>query len=356
MIFGSLDQVSGGYLYDRQLVANWQDQGHQVEIISLPSRSYPEQLALNWDRYWRDHLTALELDALIQDELCHPALFHLNRQLHSRVNYPLISIVHHLRSVEDHPSLLLPLYRWIEKAYLNSVDGFIFNSKPTRVSVESLLGYEVSSVVAPPGRDHLEPGEAKPTDRSRTPSDHILRWLFVGNLIRRKGLHHLLSALESLAEYPWSLDVIGRTDLEPDYAKEMQARMQQPPMRNRVRFHGEVVPASLHEHYSGADALALPSSYEGFGLVYLEAMGYGLPVIATAAGGASELVESGSNGFLVNPGDQQQLRDCLRKYLSDPDLVAAHGRAARKHYLSHVTWEESAAIALEYIRTSFTKD
>ena len=119
LIYGSLDTLSGGYLYDRKLVEYLRTQGDTVEIISLPWRNYAAHLTDNF--HFR---LPPGLDLLIQDELNHPSLISANSRSHP---YPIISLIHHLRCSEQRPAWQNWFYRIIEKRYLNSVDGFIFN-------------------------------------------------------------------------------------------------------------------------------------------------------------------------------------------------------------------------------------
>src|SRR5512138_1993944 len=123
VIYGSLDTLSGGYLYDRKLVEYLRSQGDTVEIISLPWRNYLSHLTDNF------HVRLpLNLDILIQDELNHPSLICANRGRHP---YPIVSLVHHLRCSELRSPWQNTFYRVVERKYLQSVDGFIFNSKTT---------------------------------------------------------------------------------------------------------------------------------------------------------------------------------------------------------------------------------
>jgi len=124
VIYGSLDTLSGGYMYDRKLVGYLRAQGDTVEIISLPWRNYAAHLTDNFS-----FKLPANLDILIQDELNHPSLIAANLKKHP---YPIISLVHHLRCSELRPNWQNDLYRVIEKKYLQNVDGFIFNSKTTK--------------------------------------------------------------------------------------------------------------------------------------------------------------------------------------------------------------------------------
>lgn len=87
--------------------------------------------------------------------------------------------------------------------------------------------------------------------------------------------------------------------------------------------------------------MTLPSFHEGFGIAYLEAMGHGLPVIATSAGGPRELIRHRETGFLVTPGDHGSLAGHLERLIADRSHLADMGIAAQARYYSHPSWIES---------------
>src|SRR5215207_6588575 len=180
VIYGSIDTLSGGYLYDRKLVNYLRSQGDTVEVISLQWHNYAAHLTDNF----RFRLPS-NLDVLIQDELNHPSLIFANWAKHP---YPIISLVHHLRCSELRPKWQNMFYRWVEKKYLQSVDGFIFNSKTTKQVVSGLIGDSKPSVVAYPPTDRFAEPLSATEIIARTKSDK-LRILFLGNVIYRKGLH-----------------------------------------------------------------------------------------------------------------------------------------------------------------------
>jgi hypothetical protein len=155
LIYGSLDLVTGGFIYDRNLVNYLRRQGDRVEVISLPWRSYPLGLLDNLRPGLGRRLRQAPWDALLQDELAHPSLFRLNRWLRPRVSYPIIAIVHHLRCREVHPPWQNRFFRLIERQYLTSVDGYICVSETTRADVAALAGNGRPVVLAPPGGDGL---------------------------------------------------------------------------------------------------------------------------------------------------------------------------------------------------------
>lgn len=343
VIYGSLDTVSGGYLYDRQLVNYLTRVGDTVEIISLPWRNYARHLTDNRSADLRRRLSD-DYDVLLQDELNHPSLAWANCRLKQRA--PLVSIVHHLRCSEARPRWQNAVYRAIERRYLLSVDGFVFNSRTTRSAVEDLAGAGRPGVVAYPGGDRLI-GISPSTSREHLgPEDMPLRLLYVGNLIPRKGLHVLLGALARLQGIGWRLTVVGRT---ADTAYARRVRRQGARLGGgHVVWRGGVDDAALAGEMAAADVLVVPSSYEGFGIVYLEGMGFGLPAIGTTAGAAGEIITDGVDGFLVAPDDPRMLADRLAG-LADPALRGRLSAAARARFHRHPTWEQTAAAVRSFL-------
>jgi glycosyltransferase involved in cell wall biosynthesis len=351
VIYGSLDTVSGGYLYDRRVVTHLRACGDDVEIISLPWRNYGRHLFDNGSEHLRDLLQHGGYDVVLQDELNHPSLFRLNGTL-GPSRAPLVSIVHHLRCSEARPNWQNTLYRRVEQRYLNSVDAFIFNSRTTAAAVAGLLRQEKPSIVAPPGRDHL--GQAT-LDVPPPDAGGPLRLLFVGNVIRRKGLHVLLQALTALPPEAWTLDVVGYEAVDPGYTREVDRLIAALPAGGRVVRHGRVSDAELAVRYTAADVLAVPSSYEGYGIVYAEALGHGLPVLATTQGAAAEIVEDSISGYLVPPEDAAQIAERLAMWTSDRRLLAAMSHRARERYHELPTWDETAVRIRSFLLAQITR-
>ena len=98
-----------------------------------------------------------------------------------------------------------------------------------------------------------------------------------------------------------------------------------------VTFLGRRAQETLHCYYASADVVVMPSHHESFGMVALEAMACGTPVIASAVGGLAELVRDGDTGYLVPDRDPAAMSECLRRLLSDTELRARLGRQAADH-------------------------
>jgi glycosyltransferase involved in cell wall biosynthesis len=342
IIYGSLDTLTGGYLYDRLLVEHLRRQGDQVDVMSLPWRTYGRHLRDNLSRKLLRRLRQAPFDALLQDELNHPSLFWLNRRLRRDVRYPIVTIVHLLRCSEPRPSWQNRLYRRVEAHYLTGLDGLVYNSQTTRAAVEALVGPQQPGVVAYPGRDHLSSTLTLPQIEARAQEPGPLRLLFVGNLTPVKGLHTLLRALAELPPNTCRLTVVGSLTMDPRYVSAIRRQIEHSGLTDRVRLLGACPNAAVATHLAQHQVLVVPSLYEAFGIVYLEALGSGLPVIASTAGAAHELITHGEHGFLVTPDGAATIAQYLLTLHYDRALLQHMSRAAYRQAQKHPTWSESA--------------
>ncbi len=339
VIYGSIDTLSGGYMYDRMMVEYLRSQGDTVEIISLPWRNYAAHLTDNFS-----FKLPSNLDILIQDELNHPSLIGANRGKHP---YPIISLVHHLRCSELRPKWQNDLYRVVEKKYLHSVDGFIFNSKTTKGVVNGLIGNSKPDVIAYPPTDRFGDAISEREIEERGKKKE-LQILFLGNVMGRKGLHTLLEAAR-LSTFNLQLDIVGSLTSEPEYAKQMQEFVMVNGLSSTVYFHGSLNNQPLIEKLKNAHVLVVPSSYEGFGIVYLEGMGFGLPAIGTTAGAAGEVIRDGVDGFLIQPDDAHSLATKLQIMNERRDVLVQMSLAARTRYLAQPKWNQTANQIREFL-------
>lgn len=342
VIYGTLDTVTGGYLYDRKLVEHLQRCGDRVVVFSLPVGSYFRNLADNFSSTLLSSLSGSGLDILIEDELNHPSLFLLNQRLRRRTASPILSLVHHLRSSEPGPRVTRNLHRRMELRYLRTVDGFIFNSEATLKSVEAILPTERPAVIAHPGCDHLIGGLDRDAVAARCRRQGPLDILFIGNVIPRKGLHTLISALAGLPGESWTLTVVGSLESDVTYSRRMrrQAERLGP---ERVKMLGTVSNAALAPLLAKSHCLAVPSFYEGYGIVFAEAMAFGLPVIAARVGAVPEVVTGGREGFLVPPGDVAALTQVIGHLIGDRSLLESMSMNALARRGQFPTWSESGS-------------
>jgi glycosyltransferase involved in cell wall biosynthesis len=350
LIYGSLDFISGGFIYDRHLVDNLRRQGDQVEVISLPWRAYARGLTDNLRPGLGRRLREASFDALLQDELAHPSLIRLNLGLRSRVSYPIIAIVHHLRCREPHPAWQNWFFRLAERQYLASVAGLVCVSETTRADVESLVGRKHPAVVAPPGGDGLPGTATREQIAARAAAAGPLKIIFVGNLIPRKELHTLLAALATLPRADWRLKVAGSLTADPGCAGAIRRQIEAAGLAGQVSLLGTLTVPELAAAMMDSHLLAVPSSYEGFGIAYLEGMGFGLPAIAGARGAAREIIKPGLNGFLVPPGNAEALAGFISLLAKDRERLTSMSLAAYQSFTAHPTWRESAGMVREFLQ------
>ena len=151
----------------------------------------------------------------------------------------------------------------------------------------------------------------------------------VGRLQRWKGMHVLISALpEVLAAHPEAHLVIvgGAHEPEPDYASGLREQVRRLGLERAVTFAG--FQPDVPRWMQAMDIIVHASDREPFGIVVIEAMALGKPVVAGAAGGPAEVITEGENGLLAPFGDARALAAALLRFLNDPQLADRCGRAA----------------------------
>jgi glycosyltransferase involved in cell wall biosynthesis len=159
------------------------------------------------------------------------------------------------------------------------------------------------------------------------------RLLFVGRLIERKGAAFAIRALAELAERgrPASLVIVG----EGPERESLVALAEALGVGDRVEFTGALSPAEVRSHYAEGGIFVMPAvtdwkgEQEGFGMVIVEAMAYGLPVVASRSGGIPDIIRDGENGLLVPERDVAALADAIQRVIDDGALAARVASAAR---------------------------
>lgn len=189
----------------------------------------------------------------------------------------------------------------------------------------------------------LDDSHAKQTLRAKyriAPDDKMV--LFVGRLVARKGVGILLKALaiagSSDEGLKLKLVIVGTGPLE----YSLRAVAGKLKVGGRVSFAQALDLKQLVQHYNAADLFILPSFYEGFGIVMLEAMACGLPVVASNVSAIPEVIVEGKTGRLVDPGDPAKLSQVIIDLLSRPALRAEMGRTARALVASRYDWRTIA--------------
>ena len=201
-----------------------------------------------------------------------------------------------------------------EAELLRRACGVLCPSRRTAAAVEA---YGISSERIAVVR----PGTARPAGPPRPRRGPVRSLLCVANLLPRKGHVLLVEALSGIRDLDWRLTCIGSLTRDAPTARAVRRKISATGLDRRITLTGEWPPQKVAQAYQEADAFVLPSFHEGYGMVFAEAMAYGLPLIATAAGAIPETV-SLEAALLVPPGDSAALARALRRVIAEPALAA----------------------------------
>jgi len=254
------------------------------------------------------------------------------------------------RSSTERPRLVTTWYgvelRWVQSSlpWLRWFVRWALRISDTIVAISSYTAREIARFAQVPVEviPYTLPFAAGEPN-ARSPRAGGFQVLFVGRLVERKGVKHLIDAIERVPGA--RLVVIGDG---PERAG-LEAGARDLGLGTRVDFRGRVSDDELRATYAASDALVLPSildargDTEGLGVVLLEAMSYGVPVVASDIGGITDIVEHDKSGLLVTPGDPAALAQALERLARDPALAQRLGAAGEQRVRSAFGWTEIMA-------------
>ncbi len=184
--------------------------------------------------------------------------------------------------------------------------------------------------------------------------------LYAGRLVEIKGVHYILEAMPELIKVdPSIVLIIAGSSLSPtseNLAYEARLRDLAEKVKGHVIFDSFITHEVIHTWYQIADILLVPSAAEPFGLVNVEAMAVGTPVIGTNAGGIPEIIQHDKTGILIDPERVvQELTWQVLKLLSNPEKIMKMGVDSALHVRAHFTWEHTAQRQLALYRELLEK-
>ena len=331
---GDLDTPTGGYAYDKRIIAELGALGWEIEVIDLGS-SFPNPDAQARELALGKLLAVPEGPPIVIDGLAFGVMAEEARRLSAR--NPLVALVHHPLALEAGiAAATAHAMRESERAALGHVRAVIVTSEPTGEIMAR--DYAVSTerlTVVRPGVDRIPPRAAA------TISTGAVDLLSVGSITPRKGYDSLVAALADLKSLPWHLTIAGDTTRNASACAQLKSDIACFGLDGRVTLKGAVTGAALADLYAAADVFVLASLFEGYGMVFGEAIAHGLPVVATAVGSASEIVPADA-GILAPPGDVGALRNALRRVIENADVRLRMTEGARQAALRLPEWRQSA--------------
>ncbi|MGZ2255909.1 glycosyltransferase family 4 protein [Roseobacter sp. A03A-229] len=329
---GDIDTLTGGYIYEKQLLLALRRVGWDVTHLALPG-GFPHPTARVVHEIVT-RLAALPADRpVILDGFLSGAL--PPDQL-AQMQAPFVAVTHHPLAYETGlaPERAADLMR-SEQANLARTAHVIVPSPHTAEILTQDFGVPDSRItVAPPGV--LRPA---PSPAPRTEVPEILA---VGQLVPRKGHDTLLRALAHLTDLPWTASIVGRAG-DPAYGAELRALADSLGLKDRVRFTGSLSPHDLAAQYASASIFALATHYEGYGMVFAEAMVHGLPIVTCDGGAVPDTVPPDA-GNLVPVGDSTAFATALRRLLTEDDMRRRMSAASARAGRSLPDWEDTARI------------
>ncbi len=313
---GDTSRLTGGYLYNARVIEGMRERGVDVMEVVPCGTSQEEQEASAPDLAT---LNPADFDVLVVDALaCTVTAPWLDLWRRER---PVVALIHELPSVAA-----LGTNRALEDPLLRA-DRLITVSVHGKAILQSRgVSTECIAVVSP-GFDRLAPAAVEvDLDVHR---DGIVA-LCVAQWIERKGILDLVKAWKRRERPGAILRFLGENEADLGYADRVRAEIGDSP---GILVEGAVDDAALEAAYTSADFFVLPSRYEGYGMVYAEALAAGLPVIACDVGPVPALVGADA-AILAPPDDVDALSGAIDLLTEDPDLrarmsAAAFHRAAR---------------------------
>jgi len=249
---------------------------------------------------------------------------------------------------------------WIEKTAYQSASGIIAVSKKMKRNVVELYGVDENKVKViyngiDPNFYHPIFDEAILHKYGINPKKPFM--LFVGRITRQKGISQLIQAIPKISENAQIVLCAGAPDTA-ELAEECKNLIEKAKeKRDGIIWIQEMVPhTDLRVLYSHATVFATPSLYEPFGIINLEAMACGTPVVGSAVGGIPEIIVDGETGFLVNldlenlEKFQNDLAEKLNLLLENPELAKKTGEASRKRAETVFCWQSIAEQTLNFYK------
>jgi glycosyltransferase involved in cell wall biosynthesis len=334
---GDIELPTGGYIYDRRVLALLPKFGVSVRHVQLPG-GYPDPSQADLDET-RQLLDLSKPTVLLIDGLAYGAM---PAELIRSFDNPVVALVHHPLCLEA--GIPKPreneLYA-LEKAGLALARHVIVSSPTTAATLAADFAVPAAKItVAEPGTDPA--ARAKGTGKP-------LQLLAVGSIVPRKAYDVLVHALAPLADRDWQLTIVGPTDRSAEAPAAVRAAIQETGLAQRITLAGPADKERLDTFYATADAFLMPSLYEGYGMVLAEAMACGLPIVCTTGGAAASTVPAAA-ALKVPPGDVAALSEAVRLILDDPSLRRRLSDAAWGAGQGLPRWDAAARIIAGVMR------
>lgn len=304
---GDINTLTGGYAYDRRLSAELHALGHTVKHLPL-SKQFPSPDAQALANAKAQFAALPDHAIVIADGLAYGVMETIAEQHCERLN--IIALCHHPLMLEAGLSALQTQQLFhSEQRALNAAKAVIVTSETTGKILTKQFAIPAAKIrVALPGTD-------RQTFALCNGNPPVL--LTLATLTRRKAHDVLIDALAQIQQREWTARFVGGLDFDPEWVAMLKHKVASYGLEQRILFIGTASDSA--REYSEADIFVLPSLFEGYGMVFAEALSFGLPIVAARAGAVPDVVPD-TAGILVAPNDATALGDALHNLLSDSAL------------------------------------
>lgn len=335
---GDIQTRSGGYGYDREMTKALASLGWTVEHLRLAG-GFPMPNSAELEATAAQFAALAPESLVLVDGLAFGAMPEIAHRETGRLKF--VALVHHPLAMETGlPEDVADRLRESEIAALACARGIVVTSPETARILAADFGVAKDNICI------AIPGTAKSDNARGSVSGQSPLILAVGSLTPRKDHVALVSALSRLVDRPWRFRIVGSDRMDVACADALRRHVDQTGLADRIEITGEM--EDIAAEYDRADIFALASRYEGFGMVFAEAMARGLPIVGCRGGAVPDLVPEAA-GMLVAPGDVDALSSALAKLLDDPRLRQDYAAGSRDAGLALPDWPASAAILSAYL-------
>lgn len=315
------------------------DHYNQTRVVTAPGLPFPYYPDLTMALPTRHTFRELKAFKPQVIHFVHPTIFGLaayvvvkQMDIPTLVSYHLDygRVARHYQVGPFNAGFIEPIANFLTRQIMNHAD---YNLAPSRLIQQRVREIGVTAEVGLWRRgvdvDKFHPRYADAAMREQLADGHAddVLLLYVGRLSAEKQLHHLRAVLEQVPGTRLALvgDGPARAELEAYFAG------------TRTKFMGYIQGEALSQVYASADVFVFPSALESFGLVVIEAMAAGLPVVASRVGGVMDVIDEGRSGYTFDPGDVTALVEAVRRITRDRACIEDMGQTARA-FAETQTW------------------
>jgi glycosyltransferase involved in cell wall biosynthesis len=355
---------AAGSFYSLLMLALGRDNGLESTSLSHPDliarssdgiKRVPIALAPSGGRGLRHRLATLaDIPVAVRESLAHVREFEPHAIYSSQLRKD-VTLAHLISRAAGLPHLVhlhYPFGPWLGRPQVHFIRRahHVFAVSEFTRQTALLRGFPSDRISTVPNLTHQEPprrADRKAVRAQLGVGDNELIVIAVGRLDPGKGFEHLIRAMAAIPplDRPVHVLICGESLHLPGFDRELEDLARSERVDDVVRFLGQR--SDVADLLAAADVFCLPTEGEAFGLVFIEAMRAGLPVVALRSGGVPEIVVDGVTGWLSYPGDQEALTANLHRMLDDEEERRAFGEAGRARLASHF---DNATIAAQWLR------